>query len=74
MLRKLQRFKVKTVLVASVDVFHGEIIVGTGLSFWDGENLLTDIIGLDGSILPTDWYTIHTIGEPQLAIYSETLH
>lgn len=63
----------RTVIVSSIDVYHNEKFVGFGLSYYDGENIMTDIVDLNGKILPPDWYTIHTIGEPQLAVYSETI-
>jgi hypothetical protein len=73
-MRKKRLLRVtRTVIVSSIDVFYNEKFVGFGLSYWDGENIMTDIVDLNGKILPPDWYTIHTIGEPQLAVYSETI-
>lgn len=70
---KLKRPMHRTVVVTSIEVYSGEVFIGTGLSFWDGENLYTDIVDLFGRLLPPDWYTIRLSGEPQLAVLAETV-
>lgn len=63
----------KVVMMTDVEVYYYNIIVGRGLSFYDGENLHTDIVSLTGEILPMTWYDIKFVSEPVLAIHSLTV-
>lgn len=63
----------RTVVITQIGVYYGEVYVGIGLSYWDGENLMTDIVDLCGEILPPNWYTIRMTSEPVLAVYAESV-
>lgn len=62
-----------TVIVTSVNVKTDEVIVGTGISCWDGENIITDIVDLNGKMLPSNVYTIEFTSDPMLGVFPETI-
>lgn len=51
------------------------LIIGTGLVYYDGENLLRpDLVDLSGNPLPGDtFYNIVIKGEPVLAVLAKTV-
>lgn len=65
----------KTVLMNQVEVYFGNIIVGEGLIYFDGINIIgPDVVSLTGEILPPTWYTIKSVNEePRLAIFAGTV-
>lgn len=58
-----------TILFNHVEVLSGSIIIGVGLAYFDGVDILRpDIVSLAGEILPAAWYTLRPISEPRLAV------
>jgi len=50
-------------------------MIGHGLAYWDGENLLRpDLTDMDDNILASGWFTIRWLDEPQLAVYANNVH
>lgn len=78
MLKKKEKLRARlswtSVIMFEIEVIKGSIIVGKGLNYWDGKQLLKpDIASLTGEVLPEDWYTLMQVSGPKLVILARTI-
>jgi hypothetical protein len=72
--KKNQKITIRTVLVNEIEVVYHGFIVGYGLAYYDGRDMLKpDIVSLTGDYLPEETYLLRFIDEPKLAVMAKTV-